>query len=1253
MSFSCFDPAEILARFEPFENRIKDVLPENIGPDNFDYPTISVQTDSTPVPREQPDLSYNPFHNLGTSIFDDGHALELAAIHFVYKIMEDEQVYLALNAGPGSWIQYLQFMFPRAYGFGVTSKDKNWKIRELGLNLENFILHYGDDGTGDLRDPRNRFSSSKWIMEYVASTNGEGFLEEGVDLVVANGDMLLPELWTGVNCLRKNGNLIIRLNYPDDPTVLQACYLTSKLFERSTLFKPVSSHPAKSECFLVCHHLQSADPDDYLDMLARILDVSTEPSNIITAVPERFEKWYRQTLSLIQLNQDRYLSENPPNYDFARVHILWGLPLVDRTYTPWHFQLKQRNFPETVLYPEEEARQESSSIQHVITSRKRDRVLEQKLRDIMTQYQGRHIPKADIYTDSTNLDMLVSSLVIVMAERKYPYPLLSTFLNPPPGSISEWLGDYFTEKDNPEWYRYGNTVRKVVMATLSDPTLTELDYATLRAHIDTPPKITAAHLIDVWTDAKVSTVLDVFVRNGEGILAAAILDIGYIGHDPVGSNQPGYTKMVEFLQPKLDHSVGVVTILPADARVDLLYVNPVKPSDMDKKDWLIGSVFPTLRQAWSNLIEGGQIYLEHSDYTSDISNYIDLDLGWIKGASVDLARRTNAFEFFRQNYGLSNLPAPGISVLDSLDDFPYYYRMDGFPDASTMFANLQQAARVFPPAKNTLEEYVELTAKAVAKRKPDLIPSANLAELFNLDMSPSQRLERLRSWYGNGTYTAPDQLKRAEDRAILIKERISDTRFAPTSMLDIGAGSGDISTAVARAYNISPSKTFIVEPHGTPSTDYQLLQYSSDGSIPLEDGSVDLILLFQVLHHIPLADRAKLIAEISRVLAPGGVIVIREHDTDYDPNYETYIGLIHDMDEIDSDIPQGQTHLMSRSELKMYMSQSGLFADPVRYHNYGGAPNPQRIYHDVYLKPSARAPIPLDSFVRTDTRIVNRKWPEDYMTTDFVSNHFTEIQRMTCNISGKPSPMQYWHSLSFSERANLLRRGIPYANDKMYDYICTNFNPAFCLNVILTLVGYKAKILDPSAGWGDRMIAALAARAIYYTATDPNTLLQPAYEKIVETLGPLVGHMSVENIRKTFKVFPKYFEEANVREGFYDLALTSPPYYTYEEYHNARLDLSYSDWLQQVYRPYLANMVKGVKISGYVVIYVGDISIDHTPYKLATDTVLIMDEYVQQGRLRVMAPFGFRANTVTAQGNLRQGKVRTALVWRKIGQISS
>ena len=48
--------------------------------------------------------------------------------------------------------------------------------------------------------------------------------------------------------------------------------------------------------------------------------------------------------------------------------------------------------------------------------------------------------------------------------------------------------------------------------------------------------------------------------------------------------------------------------------------------------------------------------------------------------------------------------------------------------------------------------------------------------------------------------------------------------------------------------------------------------------IPFEDGSFDLVTAVCVYHHVPVADRPSLTQEIQRVLKPGGILCMIEHN---------------------------------------------------------------------------------------------------------------------------------------------------------------------------------------------------------------------------------------------------------------------------------------------------------------------------------------------------------------------------------------
>lgn len=119
----------------------------------------------------------------------------------------------------------------------------------------------------------------------------------------------------------------------------------------------------------------------------------------------------------------------------------------------------------------------------------------------------------------------------------------------------------------------------------------------------------------------------------------------------------------------------------------------------------------------------------------------------------------------------------------------------------------------------------------------------------------------------------------------------------PYTLLDIGGADGTITAELAKQFGIPPKRAFLLDPKGQKRSQYTVLGYDKLGRIPLEDGSVELVCCIQVLHHVQEQDRANLYKEIARVLAPGGVLYIRDHDSPTtEPAYtqfDLFIRMIH------------------------------------------------------------------------------------------------------------------------------------------------------------------------------------------------------------------------------------------------------------------------------------------------------------------------------------------------------------------------
>ena len=71
---------------------------------------------------------------------------------------------------------------------------------------------------------------------------------------------------------------------------------------------------------------------------------------------------------------------------------------------------------------------------------------------------------------------------------------------------------------------------------------------------------------------------------------------------------------------------------------------------------------------------------------------------------------------------------------------------------------------------------------------------------------------------------------------------------------------------------------------------------------------------------------------------------------------------------------------------------------------------------------------------------------------------------------------------------------------------CTNFKPSLAKHVI-EFFGAK-RVLDFSAGWGERMLGAMAAQVEEYLAFDPNLTLQAGHSLSLRTHGTPQQHPS-------------------------------------------------------------------------------------------------------------------------------------------------
>lgn len=235
-----------------------------------------------------------------------------------------------------------------------------------------------------------------------------------------------------------------------------------------------------------------------------------------------------------------------------------------------------------------------------------------------------------------------------------------------------------------------------------------------------------------------------------------------------------------------------------------------------------------------------------------------------------------------------------------------------------------------------------------------------------------------------------------------------------------------------------------------------------------------------------------------------------------------------------------------------------------------------------------------------------------YEMFDWMTDFFTEEARMRARRSDAPeSPMEYWNKnrnaliAEFGEDFHAMREAI-YKRTKE----CTQFKVSLAFTVIAYTVLFGEKMvdtplsecwaqpvenrvrwLDMSAGWGDRLIAALALgdRLEYYHAFDPNLNLRAGHSAIIDKYAD-------DSLRERVKIEYTSFEDANLHGARYNLAFSSPPFFNLEIYDNGagQSVVKYPKFLQWqrefLYRS-LAKMWSALEPEGTMVIHLSDIGV--------------------------------------------------------------
>lgn len=186
------------------------------------------------------------------------------------------------------------------------------------------------------------------------------------------------------------------------------------------------------------------------------------------------------------------------------------------------------------------------------------------------------------------------------------------------------------------------------------------------------------------------------------------------------------------------------------------------------------------------------------------------------------------------------------------------------------------------------------------------------------------------------------------------------------------------------------------------------------------------------------------------------------------------------------------------------------------------------------------------------------------------------------------------HSIKNSSLKNVIKKSEEIIitgkelREELYNSIkeCTLFN----ITVVINILKYfkVKKWLDFSAGWGDRLIGAIASNIELYVGIDPSECMKTVYPKIIDSL------TTKEDINK-YIIINKPYEDAILPEvDDFDLVFTSPPFFDLEIYNNNKSQSinrykTFNEWMNNFMLYSIKKSWERLKKGGHMLLYIPDI----------------------------------------------------------------
>lgn len=157
------------------------------------------------------------------------------------------------------------------------------------------------------------------------------------------------------------------------------------------------------------------------------------------------------------------------------------------------------------------------------------------------------------------------------------------------------------------------------------------------------------------------------------------------------------------------------------------------------------------------------------------------------------------------------------------------------------------------------------------------------------------------------------------------------------------------------------------------------------------------------------------------------------------------------------------------------------------------------------------------------------------------------------------------------------RKGKTFANN-VYECFRVNLGSIVMFKSTTAKYLYKkynaTSVLDPTAGWGGRMLGAWAL-GIDYTGIDTNIEMKLAYNNMIDFL------YKINNISKLQMIYDDCIN-VDFSNIDYDFVLTSPPYINLEIYEHMKLYTSEVSFYKDFLYPLFCKCMDNIKVNGHV-----------------------------------------------------------------------